>query len=203
MLPATGNIAISWITLPSQLYQMNKLSGWEWKIHSEYKGKEWKNQKTISIGCFFLPKFANSGTLMCSVHSNRPVVTRSSTEAASEQAECSSADASFQSADASGSAPTEARAEAEAEAAPAGPSGENGGPSRRSSRVPAGPAAKTGDDSDAESTTGLEEGEFLVEKILDYVREKVSVAQTEVRLALVDWSLSRCSWHDGQTIASV
>ncbi|XP_043243512.1 histone-lysine N-methyltransferase SUV39H2-like isoform X2 [Amphibalanus amphitrite] len=60
-----------------------------------------------------------------------------------------------------------------------GAGGDTGGPSRRSSRAgtatPAGAAtgaAKKADDgNDSDSTTGLEEDEFLVEKILDYTRE--------------------------------
>ena len=67
------------------------------------------------------------------------------------------------------------------DSAPAeGPGGDTGGlggdPSHSAASAGAGPstrAASRGDESDSDSTTGLEEDEFLVEKILDYTREKV------------------------------
>ena len=53
----------SWKAPPmlSVVVNYNIFSGWEWKIHSEIWGKEWK---TISIGCCFPPKFTNSRTLI-------------------------------------------------------------------------------------------------------------------------------------------
>ena len=65
----------NWIAVSSQLLQMALFSVDETlRVENFIVKLEGKSGKIISIGCWFPPKFTNSGTLYTSIHYPRPSI---------------------------------------------------------------------------------------------------------------------------------